>query len=107
MTNFVTQFDSKWLRWQDLPDGEATATITSAEKEPVEMPPVGKEEEKFVLRFAKTKKGLICNRTNATTISTIHGTEIEDWIGKKVTLYADLGVKFRGEKVGGIRVRPK
>jgi hypothetical protein len=49
---------------------------------------------------------LICNKTNARSISKALGnTETRNWIGKDIIL-VPTEVDFRGEMVDAIRIRP-
>jgi hypothetical protein len=46
---------------------------------------------------------------NTTTIRVLEkafGSHSDDWMGQKATLYVDPNVSFRGQVVGGLRLRP-
>ncbi len=75
----------------DRPD-----TIKSADKKLIDKP---------ILRFQETDKGLILNKTNARTIGLAHGNEMDEWTGKKVTLFATTCEAF-GDRVPCVRIRP-
>ena len=61
-------------------------------------------EQKVVISFADETKMLICNKTNARSISKALGsTETRNWIGKDIIL-VPTEVDFRGEMVDAIRV---
>ncbi|NDV68560.1 hypothetical protein [Dysgonomonas sp. 25] len=65
----------------------------------------GKEEDCTVAEL-RGQKPFIINRTNAKTITKIYGSPyIEDWVGKKITLYPTT-TKVAGEVVECLRVRP-
>jgi hypothetical protein len=66
-----------------------------------------KGEHRPFVYFKGASKPLVCNATNADTISSIAGSEDTDrWIGLRVTLY-QARVKSKGGKpVQGIRIRP-
>lgn len=102
--NINKQFDSKYLKADgDIPDdGNLVLTI-----DVVRMEPVGQGEdqsEKPVVFFRETDKGLVLNKTNATTITGLYGPETDDWIGKKIALFS-TEVDFGGKQVLAIRVR--
>jgi hypothetical protein len=97
-------FPSRWLKSEDCEDGDLILTIKSAAIEPVKG--TNGDEDKLILRFAEEDKGLILNKTNAKSISKIHGDDTDDWVGKKVALYS-TEVEFGGETMLGIRVRLK
>jgi hypothetical protein len=66
---------------------------------------IGQEKDKKpVLYFAEVKKGLVLNKTNATTIGSVHGQELEGWTGKEIELFEQM-VPFQGQNVAAIRVR--
>lgn len=63
------------------------------------------KEQKVILYFAETDKGLVLNKTNWGSIEKVTGSEdTDDWIGKQVTFYATQ-VPFGAEMVWSIRVR--
>ena len=62
-------------------------------------------ETKPVLYFTGKDKGMVLNKTNATTIAEVYGDEdTETWEGKLVELYV-ARVDFQGKRVDGLRVR--
>ncbi len=90
-------FPSKYLRASDL-DGDTPVTMKSLIVGEIS------QEEKPVLYFREEAKGLVLNKTNGKTIGSLHGSETDDWPGKKIILYS-TEVDFRGEIVDAIRVR--
>lgn len=92
------------------PDGkgiDVTLEIESVRRGLVQSKEKPKGEHRPFVYFRGEKKPLVCNATNATTISDIAGSEDTDrWIGLRVTLYP-ARVKAKGGKhVPGIRIRP-
>jgi len=88
-----------------LPNGEdLTVTIESVAREVVTMAG-GKKEECTVVRLVKNKP-FILNATNSKSIHRLYGAYIEDWAGKRITLYAST-TKFGGELVECLRIRPE
>ncbi|MGI6168317.1 MAG: hypothetical protein ACOYI4_01185 [Christensenellales bacterium] len=67
----------------------------------------GKKDEGLVIHFKeKDIKPMICNATNAKSITKIAGSPyIEDWQGVKIQLYS-AEVSAFGETVDALRVRP-
>ena len=65
---------------------------------------IGDNEGKPVVYFEGAGKGLLLNRTNATTIAGHYGPETEHWIGKPITLFASE-TSFGGARVACLRVR--
>jgi len=63
-----------------------------------------KIEEKQVLYFVESKKGMILNKTNAKRIARLYGPETDDWKGIVIELYTEP-VKAFGETHNALRVR--
>ena len=104
MPKLKEMFPSKYLRAADFEDGDAVVTIERLEEDNVGM---GKDaKDVWVLFFDELDKGLILNKTNTNTIAKLYGDDTDDWIGKKVTLFA-TEVQFQSEMVEAIRVRSK
>lgn len=85
-------------------EGPQTVTIRK-----VEVKMIGgaeeEKEEKLTLQFAEVEQGLILNRTNLKTLAGLWGDETESWLGKKIEIYVDEAIAFRGKVVAGLRVR--
>lgn len=99
-------FPSKYLKADDdVPDiaeGGLIVTISGAEFETVGQ---GAEAaQKIVLYFKETSKGLVLNKTNATTLTKLFGSDdTDDWIDRRCRLVA-TDVEFKGDMMRGIRV---
>ena len=66
-----------------------------------------KGERRPFVYFRGAKKPLVCNTTNAESISAMAGSEDTDrWIGLRITLYQTQVRSKGGAPVMGIRVRP-
>jgi hypothetical protein len=104
--NINQTFPSKYLKADgDLPD-EGNLILTM---DHVQMEDVGSASEtelKPVLYFRDSDKGLVLNKTNASTISGLYGPETDEWSGKKIALFSQE-VDFQGRQVLAIRVRMK
>jgi hypothetical protein len=59
-----------------------------------------------VFFFEEEEKGWSSTRPTPPSIAKFYGDDTDDWIGKKVTLYA-TEVQFQKEMVDAIRVRSK
>jgi len=66
----------------------------------------GKKQECMVIHFMESGvKPMICNKTNAKTITKIHKTPyIEQWSGKQIQLYASAVSAF-GTQTEALRIR--
>ena len=85
------------------PNQNLTVTIKSVSKQIVKGSD-GKEQE-CTVAIIEGQKPMILNKTNCKIISKIYGTPyIEDWTGKKITLYATQ-VKAFGDVVDALRIK--
>lgn len=85
------------------PGQDMTVTIASVSRQMV-VSTGGKKEECTVAKLIGHKP-LILNVTNSKSIAKLYGPFIEDWAGKKITLYASTA-KLAGETVECLRIRP-
>jgi hypothetical protein len=87
-----------------LEDGkDLTVTILEVKRELI-TGDAGRKEECTVAQL-KGQKPMILNRTNCKTIAAIYKTPyIEQWKGKKITLYITT-TKLKGEEVECLRIR--
>jgi hypothetical protein len=93
-------FPSKYIKAADLQDRDWSVTLKAVEMETMEQT----GEEKPVLYFVESDRGLVLNVTNATTIATKLGDDTDVWEGKSVVLYSAT-TSFSGRTVPCIRVR--
>lgn len=95
-------FPSKYLNAGDF-DEDQTLTIKEWSQEEFEGDK-GKEQ-KVILHFEETAKGLVLNKTNWGCIEKVTGSDdTDDWIGKQITLGA-VEVQFGNDMVWSVRVR--
>ena len=93
-------FPSIYLTKEDIGRG-LLLTVRS-----VSLDDVGENEKKPVMSFLDHDKLFVVNRTNYKECIKIFETgESNDWINKKLVVYHKPDVEYRGEVVGGIRVR--
>lgn len=99
----------EYLAAADLEGAELELTISSVDiREYQETDKnTGRQftRRKPVLSFHGTDKKLACNKTNALMIAEHHGTDLDGWVGKSITLYPTR-VEFAGKMTDAIRVRP-
>jgi hypothetical protein len=84
---------------------ERTLTIKGVKQELVQGSD-GKKEECIVVRFIENEKPMIMNKTNLKTIAKLYGSYIEDWAGKRITVYVEK-VKAFGDLVEALRIKAK
>lgn len=98
-------FPSSYLKKEDVGNG-MVVTIKDFRIEDVggNSDP---NDNKPVIHFHETDRGLVVNKTNAEIITQIMGTDDTDgWLGRQIMLYNDPNIWFGGKQTGGIRVRP-
>jgi hypothetical protein len=93
---------SKFLRKEDIDDD----LIVTCKNVALEDMPGEAGEQRWVLMFRELPKGLVLNATTIRVLAKAYGDDTESWKGQKVSLYVDPNVSFRGQVVGGLRLRP-
>lgn len=106
MPHYRIMYPSEYLNAADLIEksgGEQEVTIEKVEVE--EVPDTtGKKKPKPVLYMKGAKKRLPLPKTCAKRIALLHGNNTDDWVGKKVVLFATTCEAF-GATVECIRVK--
>jgi hypothetical protein len=93
-------FPSKYLSAPDLHNRDVKVVIAR-----IEMEKIGREnDEKPVLYFTKSKKGLVLNKTNGKTIAAAYGDDTDQWEDREIILFSMM-VQFGDEMVDSIRVK--
>ncbi len=100
--NIHKLFPSRWLTAADLDSRDWKMTVIGLKIENIGQPP--KNEDKPILYFKGTEKAMVLNKTNGMLISSQHGPETDNWMGKVITLYPTR-VKAFGGLHDCIRVR--
>ena len=102
MTHWRKFFDYRFISAEELTK-DTTVTIKEITQDTAFN---GKEKETVtVLKFEKTDKGMVLNKTNAKAIATTLGTpDTEKWIGKQITLTSQKVNAF-GQRVDAIRIK--
>lgn len=96
-------FDYRFIAGEDLEDKEVKLTIKEIRKEEVNTQ-AGKEMKPSII-FKETTKMVVMNKTNAKRLEIELGSnDIDDWIGKKITLYAEKINAF-GQETLAVRVK--
>jgi hypothetical protein len=102
MPKVSEMIQSKYLRKEDI-DEEMVASIKAVS---LENMPGESSEQRWVLFFRELPKGLVLNTTTIRVLDKCFGSHSDEWVGRKVTLYVDETVQFKGQVVGGLRLRP-
>lgn len=83
--------------------GDVTVTIKGYELDKE----VGADKaRKGILYFEEFPKGMVMNKTNTESVVALHGKVVNQWVGKKITIYPTT-TSFGPTKVPCIRVREK
>ena len=97
--NVFECFPSKWIKAADLGGNEHDLTIDR-----VELERLDEQTIKPVVFFVGHQKGLMLNRTNASTVADLYSPETEKWHGQRITIFPTV-TDYRGASVECIRVR--
>lgn len=94
---------SRFLKKEDLADcDDLLVTIKDVTLE--DMPGESKEQ-RWALHFRELPKPMILNATTIKVLAKAYGDDSDTWAGKKVVLYVDESVQYKGQIVGGLRLR--
>lgn len=96
-------FASKYVGAIDLHGREITVTISHVVTE--ELQNDRGPEYKPVIYFQGAAKGMILNKTNAATVSSVFGDETDAWAGRQLVLFTVKTQNRQGQMVDGIRCR--
>jgi hypothetical protein len=99
--------DARWLASEDFIGlGEVELEISGVYQNTSETMQDGKKKDFFSMGFSKTHKQLVLNATNRKTLSAAFGAKVERWVGQKVRLFAQDGVKaIGGGTTTGLRLK--
>jgi hypothetical protein len=93
---------ARYVRQVDVTD-EPILTIKNFALE--KMQSNGREEDRWVLYFKETPRGLVLNQAHLRALRESFGLNDSDCVGKRVQLYVDASVTFGGRVTGGTRLR--
>ena len=84
--HFELMWPSKYLKAVDL---QGRDVVVEIEKVYVDVlrGTKGEKEKKVLMRFKGKEKAFVCNITNARAIAACWGDEVNDWLGKRITLF--------------------
>jgi len=117
-THYRKVFKSDHLGVADLEDfteaGRKLIFTIKEVKQEIGVSVAGRKGNHNIAYFKENIKPLVLNATNAKVVKSfnfISGTKlpspfVEDWSNTIVELYIDANVTMKGEKTGGVRIRP-
>jgi len=105
-THWKKMFNYDYLGSYSFNEGETKVlTIANIKKEMV-VSTGGKKEQCTICTFRESEKPMILNRTNCKAITKAYNTpHIEDWIGKKIAVFVQQGIKVGNETTDGLRIK--
>ena len=102
--HYRTFYDTKYIGAWSLGNEDCIVVIKRVKGAEVEGED-GRKARKLTLFLDQFDKPLVLNVTNAKTIAAMYGTDVRNWPGKRIAIYATT-TKFSGKPVECIRVRP-
>ena len=111
-THYRNVFKSDHLGVADLEDmiekGESLVFKIKDVKQEFNVSVAGRKGNHNIAYFNGNHKPLVLNATNSKILKKFSqgSSFIEDWTNKLIELYIDPNVKMKGEKVGGVRIKP-
>ena len=89
--------------------GDVPVTISGVFEHHGETMQDGKKKDFFSIGFNDKPKRMVLNATNRKTLAAAFGADTAKWVGKKVAVYVQSGVRnpAGGETVCGLRLRAK
>jgi hypothetical protein len=102
--NWEQRFKGEFISAKEIGDRRPTFTIAKIGTVKMDDEKKRKEIDKAVIWFKEIDRGFVFSKTAGHALAAMFGKDDNDWIGKRVTLYADPDVMLGGDQVGGIRV---
>lgn len=93
-TNFDELYPGRFLKAGLFKGSKPTLTIKDVDVEELEGQ-LGKKQSKGVISFVERPMELCLNKTNGLCLKAMFGKELQNWIGKRVTLFAS---QYDGEE---------
>lgn len=106
-TDYRSLYDKEYIGSWDIKDKDVTVTITKVVGGNL-VGQGGRKTKKPVVYMKGTEKGFAINATNGKAIASMYGKFVQDWVGKRITLYKSMTRDPSGDgEVECIRVRPQ
>lgn len=104
-THWKRLINPEFIGAYSLPEGQdLTVVIDFVQLQ--EITGTGGKKEDCTVAHLQGEKPMILNVTNSKSIAKLYGPFIEDWAGKRITLFAST-TRLAGETVECLRIRPK
>jgi hypothetical protein len=102
MVNINQIFQSDYLKADDFGGIEGRPVLATINH--VTLETMNDQSQKLCLHLKEYDKGILLNKTNATTLASYCGQDTDDWTGKQVVIYVAM-VDFQGKSTESIRLR--
>jgi hypothetical protein len=79
-------YPGRFMKAGEFQGKKPTLTITAVKLD--ELEGTKGKQVKGIISFKETDKALALNRTNGICIKAMHGKKVQEWVGKRITLYA-------------------
>lgn len=86
-TDWDQLFPGRFMKAGEFKGKKPTLTIAAVELD--ELEGTKGKQIKGIISFKETEKALALNRTNGVCLKGMFGRSVQEWIGKRVTLFAD------------------
>jgi hypothetical protein len=100
MSDYDELYGGRFMATADV-KAPRTATIDRIDQETFN----GASRPKAVIYLIGAPKGIVLNKTNATTLARAFGKNFQHWIGKPVTVKAEP-TQYQGKPTVGLRLYP-
>lgn len=105
-THWKKLFNYEYLGAYSLEENEEReVTILSTGKALVKSAKAPSGDECPTVTFEEFDKPMVLNATNCKLIAEMYGNIVEDWVGKKVTIYVLEDVKAFGTTTDALRIK--
>ena len=85
-TNFDELYPGRFMKAGELLDQKHTLVIAAVDLEEL-VGEAGEKKVKAIVSFEKTQKKLVACKTNGICLKAMFGPKVQDWVGKRVTLF--------------------
>jgi hypothetical protein len=99
------KFLSNFVKTKDVTK-PVVVTITTVETQTFEDKEKGTSRDSLVVYTKELEQGVVLCKASIMQLMELCGSdETDEWVGKKVTLFADPTVQYMGKRIGGIRFK--
>lgn len=86
-TDWDQLYPNRFLKAGELQGKKVTLTISSVDTEEL-VDDEGKKKVKGIIAFKETPKQIPLNKTNGLCLRAMFGRKVQEWVGRKATIFA-------------------